>query len=85
MRWIVTLARDGIRLSVMAVRRVLHPRSDRGDPARAEVFVDGPAVVTSVREYTSDVEVGFVVTDGVERSGPSANWWAEPFELVSPA
>ncbi|WP_234326563.1 TnsA-like heteromeric transposase endonuclease subunit [Streptomyces sp. NRRL S-495] len=46
--------------------------------------MDGSAVVASAREYASGVEVGFVDTDGVERSGPLACWWAEPFELALP-
>lgn len=46
--------------------------------------MDGSAVVASAWEYASGVEVGFVDTDGVERSGPLACWWAEPFELASP-
>ncbi|MEX0172525.1 TnsA-like heteromeric transposase endonuclease subunit [Streptomyces sp. LMG1-1-1.1] len=44
--------------------------------------MDGSAVVASAWEYASGVEVGFVDTDGVERSGPLACWWAEPFELA---
>ncbi len=47
--------------------------------------MDGSAVVASAREYASGVEVEFVDTDGVERSGPLACWWAEPFELALPA
>ncbi|MFE9513716.1 TnsA-like heteromeric transposase endonuclease subunit [Streptomyces sp. NPDC006643] len=46
--------------------------------------MDGSAGVACTWEYTSGVEVGFVDADGVERSGPLASWWAEPFALASP-
>lgn len=46
--------------------------------------MDGSAVVASAWEYALGVEVGFVDTNGVERSGPLACWWAEPFELALP-
>ncbi|MGW6838975.1 TnsA-like heteromeric transposase endonuclease subunit [Streptomyces sp. NPDC054949] len=45
--------------------------------------MDGSAVVASAWDYASGVEVGFVGSDGVERSGPLGCWWAEPFELAS--
>ena len=47
--------------------------------------MDGSAVMASAGEYASGVEVGFVDADGVERSGPLARYWAEPFEFASPA
>ncbi|GAB7188975.1 hypothetical protein ATKI12_8806 [Kitasatospora sp. Ki12] len=46
--------------------------------------MDGAAAVVVAREYASGVEVRFIDADGVDRSGPLACWWAEPFELALP-
>ncbi|MFD4400013.1 TnsA-like heteromeric transposase endonuclease subunit [Kitasatospora sp. NPDC058478] len=46
--------------------------------------MDGAAAVAVAWEYASGVEVGFIDAEGVERSGPLACWWAEPFELALP-
>lgn len=46
--------------------------------------MDGAAAVAVAREHASGVEIGFIDADGVERSGPLACWWAEPFELALP-
>lgn len=46
--------------------------------------MDGSAVMASAGEYVSGVGVGFVDADGVDRSGPLARCWAEPFELAPP-
>ncbi|TKA04856.1 TnsA-like heteromeric transposase endonuclease subunit [Actinacidiphila oryziradicis] len=41
-------------------------------------------MLSSVGDWVSGVEVGFVSADGVARYGPLGRWWGEPFEQASP-